>query len=111
MNSIRAPCFFVTHYPIIYTLLKEEAEMKKKKDPTADVPEVQCCHMDYLQDEKDNTKIIFLYRVVPGVAHRSFGLNVAHLAGIPVSVIKRAAEMSEKFEEQMKSQSHPKAPG
>jgi DNA mismatch repair ATPase MutS len=34
--------------------------------------------------------IEFMYKLTPGVAHRSFGLNVARMAGVPTSVVRRA---------------------
>ena len=33
---------------------------------------------------------MFLHEVVPGAADRSYGIQVAKLAGLPVSVIERA---------------------
>jgi DNA mismatch repair protein MutS len=38
-------------------------------------------------------KVTFLHTIVPGGADRSYGLNVAHLAGIPGAVVERAAEI------------------
>jgi DNA mismatch repair protein MutS len=38
-------------------------------------------------------RIIFLRRVEPGKADRSYGIEVARLAGLPVSVIERAREV------------------
>jgi DNA mismatch repair protein MutS len=38
-------------------------------------------------------KVTFLHTIVPGGADRSYGLNVAHLAGIPGAVVDRAAEI------------------
>uniref|UniRef100_A0A7C9AMX9 DNA mismatch repair protein MSH5 n=2 Tax=Opuntia streptacantha TaxID=393608 RepID=A0A7C9AMX9_OPUST len=35
--------------------------------------------------------IVFLYRLVPGQAHLSYGLHCALLAGVPIDVVKRAA--------------------
>jgi DNA mismatch repair protein MutS len=35
-------------------------------------------------------QVVFLHEVVPGVAERSYGLQVARLAGLPASVIARA---------------------
>nr|WCZ58503.1 DNA mismatch repair protein Msh3 [Andalucia godoyi] len=42
--------------------------------------------------------ITFLYKLVPGYAPRSFGLNVAVLAGIPASVVSDAAGYSRALE-------------
>ncbi len=40
-----------------------------------------------------NDQIIFLRKVVPGAADKSYGIQVAKLAGIPQSVIERAREI------------------
>jgi DNA mismatch repair protein MutS len=40
-----------------------------------------------------NDDIVFLRRVVPGAADKSYGLQVARLAGLPRSVVARAAEV------------------
>jgi DNA mismatch repair protein MutS len=43
--------------------------------------------------------IIFLRRLVPGPADRSYGIEVARLAGVPKGVIKRAREILQQLEE------------
>jgi DNA mismatch repair protein MutS len=40
-----------------------------------------------------NDQIIFLRKVVPGAADKSYGIQVAKLAGIPASIIERAREI------------------
>jgi DNA mismatch repair protein MutS len=45
-------------------------------------------------------RIVFLRRVVPGSADKSYGLQVARLAGLPASVIDRAAEVLANLEAQ-----------
>ncbi len=47
--------------------------------------------------EKDDD-VIFLHRIVPGAAGRSYGIHVARLAGIPASVTERAAAILETLE-------------
>lgn len=42
--------------------------------------------------------IVFLYRVVPVPADRSYGIEVARLAGIPERVLQRSMEILEEFE-------------
>ncbi|HTN96434.1 MAG TPA: DNA mismatch repair protein MutS, partial [Nordella sp.] len=37
--------------------------------------------------------VVFLHEVAPGVADRSYGIQVAKLAGLPASVITRASEV------------------
>jgi DNA mismatch repair protein MutS len=45
-------------------------------------------------------RIVFLRRVVPGSADKSYGLHVARLAGLPPSVIDRAGEILANLESQ-----------
>jgi DNA mismatch repair protein MutS len=45
-------------------------------------------------------RIVFLRRVVAGSADKSYGLHVARLAGIPESVVRRAAEVLANLEAQ-----------
>jgi DNA mismatch repair protein MutS len=40
-----------------------------------------------------NEEIVFLHKIVPGAADRSYGIAVARLAGLPYSVIERAQEI------------------
>jgi DNA mismatch repair protein MutS len=47
--------------------------------------------------EADN-QVVFLHRIIPGGADRSYGIHVAQLAGIPRSVILRASEMLHQLE-------------
>jgi DNA mismatch repair protein MutS len=45
-------------------------------------------------------KIVFLRRIVPGAADKSYGLHVARLAGLPARVLERAAEVLKNLESQ-----------
>jgi DNA mismatch repair protein MutS len=47
---------------------------------------------------EEGDRIIFLYRIEPGGADRSYGIHVAQLAGLPQSVIRRAQEILEELE-------------
>ncbi|KAL1347732.1 hypothetical protein AAHE18_07G026800 [Arachis hypogaea] len=50
--------------------------------------------MSILKPDDNSTcleDIVFLYRLVPGHAHHSYGLHCALLAGVPHEIIKRAA--------------------
>lgn len=49
-----------------------------------------CIRNVHLHASLDSGRIIFLYRVEPGHANRSYGLEVAELAGIPAEVLKIA---------------------
>lgn len=48
-------------------------------------------------------EITFLYEVAEGVAHRSYGLNVARLARIPRKVLEVAAQKSRELEDEIRA--------
>ncbi len=54
------------------------------------LPEVASVSME-VREWKD--EIVFLHKVRPGAADRSYGIQVAKLAGLPAPVTKRAAEV------------------
>ena len=56
-------------------------------------------------DERDG-EIAFLYRVVPGAADRSYGVQVARLAGLPGEVTDRATALLEERERAASSNGH-----
>jgi DNA mismatch repair protein MutS len=47
-----------------------------------------------------NDEIVFLHKVQPGGTDRSYGIQVARLAGLPTGVIARAKALLARFEEQ-----------
>jgi DNA mismatch repair protein MutS len=47
-----------------------------------------------------NDEIVFLHKVQPGGTDRSYGIQVARLAGLPTSVIARAKALLARFEDQ-----------
>lgn len=58
-------------------------------------PGLQNIHLDATEH---GDELIFLHRVKPGPASRSYGLQVARLAGIPAPVIKRAQARLQQLE-------------
>ncbi len=44
-------------------------------------------------------KVIFLHKIIPGSADRSYGIHVAQLAGLPAPVINRANQVLKQLEE------------
>jgi DNA mismatch repair protein MutS len=44
-------------------------------------------------------EIVFLHRIVPGRSDRSYGIQVARLAGLPLAVVRRAAEILAELEQ------------
>ena len=82
LNRIRAKTLFATHYHELSRLASEH--------PNAFNLQVA------VKEEED--EVVFLYKVVPGSADRSYGIYVARLAGLPEEVIERARELQERFE-------------
>ena len=52
--------------------------------------------------------VVFLHRIVPGGADRSYGINVAQLAGLPPPVVSRAWELLSELEGAEKRPSRPR---
>lgn len=84
---------FATHY---HTLLDDWKENSA----------VRLGHMECLVedgDENSNSNITFLYTLGEGVCPKSFGINVARLAGLPEEVLKIAEQKSRAFEDELSS--------
>jgi DNA mismatch repair protein MutS len=45
-----------------------------------------------------DSKVVFLHKIVPGGADRSYGIHVGQLAGLPGPVIQRAGEIMGELE-------------
>jgi len=54
------------------------------------LPGVTCARMDVLEE---GDRVVFLHRVAPGGADRSYGIHVAELAGLPRALTRRAREI------------------
>ncbi|MCJ1400330.1 Mismatch repair protein msh3 [Xylographa trunciseda] len=64
-----------------------------------DHDELKNVHMKFTEDGENGQDVTFLYEVGKGVAHRSYGLNVARLANVPSSVLEVAAVKSKELED------------
>jgi DNA mismatch repair protein MutS len=60
------------------------------------LPRVCNERMDVLEE---GDRVVFLRRVVPGGADRSYGIHVAQLAGLPRAVVRRAGEVLAELEQ------------
>jgi DNA mismatch repair protein MutS len=60
------------------------------------LPHVRCYTMAVTEEEGH---VVFLRKVIPGSADRSYGIHVAQLAGIPRPVINRAQEILAELEQ------------
>jgi DNA mismatch repair protein MutS len=88
-------CLFATHYHE----LTELADL---------LPQVKNVHVTVKESGSD---IIFLRRVEPGSADKSYGIEVARLAGLPRSVIERAKEILRRHEQSERQLSEELSPG
>jgi len=79
---LRAKTLFATHYHELTQL----AEL---------LPGVR--NYNVAVSEADG-KVVFLHKIVPGGADRSYGIHVAQLAGLPAPVIQRAGEIMAELE-------------
>ncbi len=60
---------------------------------------------------EENGKLIFMHKVLPGPADKSYGIHVAQLAGLPHSLLKRADRILDDLEAQgAKTTAQPAAP-
>ena len=52
--------------------------------------------------------MVFLRRITPGAADRSFGVHVAEMAGLPSTIIRRAAAILNDLESQSNGRPTPR---
>ena len=76
-------CLFATHYHELTAL--------------ADQIDAVSCHRMAIKEWEDS--IVFLHQVVTGASDRSYGIQVAKLAGLPGSVVERAFAVLQALEE------------
>jgi len=79
---LKAKTLFATHY---HELIELASFLPRVKNLNVAVVEEQ-------------GKVIFLRKVVPGGADKSYGIHVAQLAGLPMSVVHRAQEILSRLE-------------
>ncbi|PFH50600.1 hypothetical protein AMATHDRAFT_80735 [Amanita thiersii Skay4041] len=80
--------FFATHYGSL-------------TDDYGYHPNIRNMHMSTIVDD-EKRDIVFLFKLVEGVATSSFGTHVANLAGVPLEVVERAEVVSRNFAQQFK---------
>ena len=81
--GLRSKTLFATHY-------HELTEM------AASLPRVQNLHFAV---SEEGGKVVFLRKVLPGGADKSYGIHVAQLAGLPSSLVHRAEDILAELEE------------
>jgi DNA mismatch repair protein MutS len=48
--------------------------------------------------QESEQEVVFLHRIAPGSAERSYGIHVAKLAGVPLPVLRRATAVLHELE-------------
>lgn len=101
VSKTRCRALFATHY---HSLV----------DDWAIDPRVKLGHMDcFVSNKSDSSgckdrdggsaeeEVVFLYKLSEGSSPKSYGINVARLAGLPAAVIEEALQQSRAFEERI----------
>lgn len=84
VKHVHAKTFFSTHYHEITTLSEKISAVRN----------IHC------EVSEDDGKVTFLYKMKEGSMDRSYGVNVAKLAGLPSDIINRADELLSSLEAQ-----------
>lgn len=78
LDELSPRTLFATHYHELTTLVGDNAGRLRN---------VSCLTIDVREHNND---IVFMHKIVAGVANRSYGIHVAKMAGMPASVVARA---------------------
>ena len=89
-DMIGCKTLFSTHYHELTSLEKNLKHLKNK----------------HVSATEEGDSIIFLHKVLDGAVDKSYGINVAKLAGLPSEVITRASEILATYEEKDSGTSH-----
>ena len=81
-TKIKARCIFATHYHELNVMTKTYPQIKNYRITIAE----------------QNGEIEFLRKIVPGGASKSYGIQVAKMAGLPAAVIKRSEDLMLKMQ-------------
>ena len=82
--TAHAKTLFATHYHELTELADNLARIKNFSVATKEL----------------GNKVVFLRKLVPGSAQRSFGIHVAKMAGMPTSIVQRANAILAELEQQ-----------
>ena len=81
-SAIKARCIFATHYHELNVMTKTFPQIKNYRITVAE----------------SNGEIEFLRKIVQGGASKSYGIQVAKMAGLPNTVIDRSSELMSKMQ-------------
>jgi DNA mismatch repair protein MutS len=94
-DKIKARSLFATHYHELIKLAEDRKGV---------------CNLNVAVREW-NEQIIFLRKIIPGGADKSYGIQVARLAGLPKEVLDRAKEILAHLESSSRAEAEPKPRG
>jgi DNA mismatch repair protein MutS len=94
-DKIKARSLFATHYHELIKLAEDRKGV---------------CNLNVAVREW-NEQIIFLRKIIPGGADKSYGIQVARLAGLPKEILDRAKEILAHLESSSRSETEPKPRG
>ncbi|KAK4615743.1 DNA mismatch repair protein MSH3 [Fulvia fulva] len=93
VSQLKSFTLFITHYQSLARVAEQYP-----------VGELKNVHMRFTEQDGESAEgeqdVTFLYEVGEGVAHRSYGLNVAKAAGLPKSLLEEASKRSKAMEEE-----------
>ncbi|KAG8623561.1 hypothetical protein KVT40_008537 [Elsinoe batatas] len=89
LRECKSLTLFITHYQALARMAEQWPD-----------GELRNVHMKFTEaeGERGEKEVTFLYEVGEGTAHRSYGLNVARLAGLPGGIIEVAKVKSRELE-------------
>jgi DNA mismatch repair protein MutS len=82
-DRIGAKTLFATHYHELTTLAAQLAGIRNV----------------HAAATEDGERLAFLYRILDGPSDRSYGIQVARLAGLPTTVVARATELLRSYQQ------------
>ncbi|TFK46431.1 hypothetical protein OE88DRAFT_1715028 [Heliocybe sulcata] len=88
LDKIKCKTLFITHYPLVATELE-------RRFPQL----VENLHMGFSKESRidGSSDITFLYKLTPGLAEASFGIECARLANLPGKLLDVAREEGERM--------------
>jgi DNA mismatch repair protein MutS len=81
-TKINARCIFATHYHELNVMTKTFPQIKNYR----------------ITISEENGEIEFLRKIVQGGASKSYGIQVAKMAGLPTTVISRSQELMQRMQ-------------
>ena len=81
-TKLKARCIFATHYHELNVMTQSYPQIKNYR----------------ITISENNGEIVFLRKIVQGGASKSYGIQVARMAGLPNSVLERSSELMQKLQ-------------